>query len=420
MARQMISTIIGKSVKKVAKLRGGGSALPGLVIEKIDPKFIQRTLADLPQGVVIISGTNGKTTTTKIVVELLESVGLKVFTNRTGSNFSRGVAAALLDEVNIRGKLDADIAVLELDEAWAVKFVQIVRPRFSLLLNVMRDQLDRFGEIDNTAALLQKIAEATSDTVVLNRDDPRIFKISEHIQAKKVFFGTTSELLQLMPTDDTLKYGTAVANQSVAADVLLKKINAQQATFQIDNKEIDVDLQLTGVYNLLNAAAAVALARQIAGPEITDTILSALENIKPAFGRGETIYLNGTPIELILVKNPSGFRLALLSFAKNNSTTMIAVNDNYADGRDVSWFWDVDFSLLKNVAIISGARAYDMALRLQYDDISIGKIDTNISKALEDFINTNPDEPKQIFCSYTAMTIIRRLLSEKTDVEEIS
>ena len=420
MARQMISTIIGKSVKKVAKLRGGGSALPGLVIEKIDPKFIQRTLADLPQGVVIISGTNGKTTTTKIVVELLESVGLKVFTNRTGSNFSRGVAAALLDEVNIRGKLDADIAVLELDEAWAVKFVQIVRPRFSLLLNVMRDQLDRFGEIDNTAALLQKIAEATSDTVVLNRDDPRIFKISEHIKAKKVFFGTTSELLQLMPTDDTLKYGTAVANQSVAADVLLKKINAQQATFQIDNKEIDVDLQLTGVYNLLNAAAAVALARQIAGPEITDTILSALENIKPAFGRGETIYLNGTPIELILVKNPSGFRLALLSFAKNNSTTMIAVNDNYADGRDVSWFWDVDFSLLKNVAMISGARAYDMALRLQYDDIPIGKIDTNISKALEDFINTNPDEPKQIFCSYTAMTVIRRLLSEKTDVEEIS
>lgn len=420
MARQMISTIIGKSVKKVAKLRGGGSALPGLVIEKIDPKFIQRTLADLPQGVVIISGTNGKTTTTKIVVELLESVGLKVFTNRTGSNFSRGVAAALLDEVNIRGKLDADIAVLELDEAWAVKFVQIVRPRFSLLLNVMRDQLDRFGEIDNTATLLQKIAEATSDTVVLNRDDPRIFKISEHIQAKKVFFGTTSELLQLMPTDDTLKYGTAVANQSVAADVLLKKINTQQATFQIDNKEIDVDLQLTGVYNLLNAAAAVALARQIAGPEITDTILSALENIKPAFGRGETIYLNGTPIELILVKNPSGFRLALLSFAKNNSATMIAVNDNYADGRDVSWFWDVDFSLLKNVAMISGARAYDMALRLQYDDIPIGKIDTNISKALEDFINTNPDEPKQIFCSYTAMTAIRRLLSGKTDVEEIS
>ena len=419
MARQMISTIIGKSVKKVARLRGGGSALPGLVIEKIDPKFIQRALKDLPQGVVIISGTNGKTTTTKIVVELLESVGLRVFTNRTGSNFSRGVAAALLDEVNLRGKLEADIAVLELDEAWAVKFVQMVRPRFSLLLNVMRDQLDRFGEIDNTASLLQKIAEATTDTVVLNRDDPRIFKISKHIQAKKVFFGTTDELLKLMPTDDSLKYGAAIANQSVNVDVLLKKISGQEATLQIDNKETAVNLKLTGVYNLLNAAAATALARQITGPEVTDTILSALENIKPAFGRGETIFLNGTPIELILVKNPSGFRLALLSFAKNSSATMIAVNDNYADGRDVSWFWDVDFSSLKKVAMISGVRAYDMALRLQYDAVAIEKIDTDITRALDDFINNNPEEPKQIFCSYTAMTAIRRLLSGKTDVEEI-
>lgn len=419
MARQMISTIIGKGVKKVARLRGGGSALPGLVIEKIDPKFIQRTLKDLPQGVVIISGTNGKTTTTKIVVELLESVGLRVFTNRTGSNFSRGVAAALLDEVNLRGKLEADIAVLELDEAWAVKFVQMVHPRFSLLLNVMRDQLDRFGEIDNTASLLQKIAEATTDTVVLNRDDPRIFKISKHIQAKKVFFGTTDELLKLMPTDDSLKYGAAIANQSVNVDVLLKKISGQEATLQIDNKETAVNLKLTGVYNLLNAAAATALARQITGPEVTDTILSALENIKPAFGRGETIFLNGTPIELILVKNPSGFRLALLSFAKNSSATMIAVNDNYADGRDVSWFWDVDFSALKKVAMISGVRAYDMALRLQYDEVAIEKIDTDITRALDDFINDHPEEPKQIFCSYTAMTAIRRLLSGKTDVEEI-
>ena len=419
MARQMISTIIGKGVKKVARLRGGGSALPGLVIEKIDPKFIQRTLKDLPQGVVIISGTNGKTTTTKIVVELLESVGLRVFTNRTGSNFSRGVAAALLDEVNLRGKLEADIAVLELDEAWAVKFVQMVRPRFSLLLNVMRDQLDRFGEIDNTASLLQKIAEATTDTVVLNRDDPRIFKISKNIQAKKVFFGTTDELLKLMPTDDNLKYGAAIANQSVNVDVLLKKISGQEATLRIDNKETAVNLKLTGVYNLLNAAAATALARQITGPEVPDTILSALENIKPAFGRGETIFLNDTPIELILVKNPSGFRLALLSFAKNSSATMIAVNDNYADGRDVSWFWDVDFSALKKVVMVSGVRAYDMALRLQYDEVAIEKIDTDITRALDDFINDHPEEPKQIFCSYTAMTAIRRLLGEKTDVEEI-
>ena len=111
MSRQRLSTMIGKSVKKMAQLRGGGSALPGLVIENIDPNFMQRTLSQLPHGVVVVSGTNGKTTTTKIVVELLESIGLKVFTNRTGSNFSRGVIAALLDAVDIHGKLHADIAV---------------------------------------------------------------------------------------------------------------------------------------------------------------------------------------------------------------------------------------------------------------------------------------------------------------------
>lgn len=420
MQRQMISTIIGKSVKKVAQLRGGGSALPGLVVEKIDPDFIRRTLEDLPQGVVIISGTNGKTTTTKIVVELLESVGMKVFTNRTGSNFSRGVAAALLNEVDIHGKLDADIAVLELDEAWAVKFVKMVQPRFSLLLNVMRDQLDRFGEIDTTAKLLEKIATATIDTVVLNRDDPRIFAISKKIRAKSVFFGTTSELLQLMPTDDTLKSGSARANSRVIADVLLSKIDGQRAVFRISDKNALISTQLTGVYNLLNAAAAIALARQIAGNEVTGALLLALKNIQPAFGRGETIMLHGVPIELILVKNPSGFRLALLSFAHSQAAMMIAINDNYADGRDMSWLWDVDFSKIKAVSTVSGIRAYDMALRLQYDEVPVEKVEPNLAKALDYFIDNNPDEPKQIFCSYTAMTTLRKLLSDKTEVEKIS
>lgn len=420
MQRQMISTIIGKSVKKVAQLRGGGSALPGLVVEKIDPDFIRRTLEDLPQGVVIISGTNGKTTTTKIVVELLESVGMKVFTNRTGSNFSRGVAAALLNEVDIHGKLDADIAVLELDEAWAVKFVKMVQPRFSLLLNVMRDQLDRFGEIDTTAKLLEKIAAATIDTVVLNRDDPRIFAISKKIRAKSVFFGTTSELLQLMPTDDTLKSGSARANSRVIADVLLSKIDGQRAVFRISDKNALISTQLTGVYNLLNAAAAIALARQIAGNEVTGALLLALKNIQPAFGRGETIMLHGVPIELILVKNPSGFRLALLSFAHSQAAMMIAINDNYADGRDMSWLWDVDFSKIKAVSTVSGIRAYDMALRLQYDEVPVEKVEPNLAKALDYFIDNNPDESKQIFCSYTAMTTLRKLLSDKTEVEKIS
>lgn len=153
--------LIGKAVRGASRLlRHGGSAFPGRIVEQIDPGFLARTLADLPYGVVLVSGTNGKTTTTRMVASMLETLGLKVFTNPTGSNFTRGVVSALLTEVPLSGRLDADVAVLELDEAYAVKFVQQVKPRFALLLNVMRDQLDRFGEIDNTARLLERVAEA--------------------------------------------------------------------------------------------------------------------------------------------------------------------------------------------------------------------------------------------------------------------
>ena len=420
MSRQILSTLIGKTVKQAARLRGGGSALPGLVIEKIDPGFIARTLAQIPHGVVVISGTNGKTTTTKIVVELLEAAGLKVFTNRTGSNFSRGVAAALLGEVDMRGRLDADIAVLELDEAWAVKFVQLVPPRYSLLLNVMRDQLDRFGEIDTAAGFLAKIAQATTDTVVLNRDDPRIYRLHQNTAANVAFFGTTDQLLELMPTDDALKTGQAQANQTAPADVLLTDIDKQLATFHIDNAKHAVRMRLNGVYNLLNAAAALSLVRQIMGEkaELT-TLLGALSDVAPAFGRGETIVIDGTPIELILVKNPSGFRLSLLSFADGTADTMIAINDNYADGRDVSWLWDVNVSRLEQVAVVSGVRAHDMALRLEYDDITPEIIEPDLAAALEKLLAHHPRRPKHIYCTYTAMLRLRKLLAIKTDVEAI-
>lgn len=420
MVRQLVTTTIGKAVRAGMRLRGGGSALPGLVVEKIDRGFIARTLRDLPHGVVVISGTNGKTTTTKIVVELLEAAGLKVFTNRTGSNFSRGVAAALLGEVDGRGRLNADIAVLELDEAWAVKFVQMVRPRYSLLLNVMRDQLDRFGEIDTAAGFLGKIAEETTDTVVLNRDDPRVYRLHEQTQAKARYFGLTTELLQLMPTDDALKAGGASANDAVPAEVLLTQVGHQRASFVLDGQAHEVSVDLRGVYNLLNAAAALSLVRVIMPDTPVQTLSTALSQVQPAFGRGETIYYRGAPIDLLLVKNPSGFRLSLLSFAGRERHTMIAINDNYADGRDMSWLWDVDFTALQQVALVSGSRAHDMALRLGYDEVSVGAVEEALAAALDQFLANQPEAPKQIFCSYTAMTTLRKLLAAKTEVEDIS
>lgn len=417
-------TFLGKAVRYIARLRGGGSALPGLFVETIDPHFIRDTLASLPYGIVLISGTNGKTTTTKMVVELCEGQGLKVFTNRTGSNFARGVAAALLGEIDRKGKLDADIAILELDEAHAVHFVGSILPRYSLLLNVMRDQLDRFGEIDSTANMLRQIAESTTEAVVLNREDPRVAAIADTLGDKPVhYFGLDSSLQELFPSDDDLHGKTRIHQEDIVADVILKKFSGNHATFTINDQHVSTDLKLEGIYNIYNAAAALALTRVIVGSSLDQKkLIESLAEVTPAFGRGEKLIVHGQPLELVLVKNPSGFRLSLASFDPVGYATMIAVNDNYADGRDMSWLWDVEFESLRKqgVAEISGIRAYDMALRMQYDEVDVSHVSTDLAASLHHFIVSNQQQPKRIYCTYTAMLALRRELAKITKVETVS
>ncbi|HTK39913.1 MAG TPA: MurT ligase domain-containing protein [Patescibacteria group bacterium] len=427
--RTRSTVAVGKTIKQLMRLRGGGSALPGLVAERIDPDFMRRCLAQLPHGVVLISGTNGKTTTTKMVVELLESQNLKVFTNRTGSNFTRGVTAALLGEVNSRGELDADIAVLELDEAHAVHFVRRVKPTYSLFLNVLRDQLDRFGEIDHTAQLLRKIAEATTDGIVLNRDDPRLGAPAfiKDLTVKSVrTYGVSTKLLQQFPSDEQMRDADAVVvtshHPTLRDDTSLEAIRDTTAAIQFGSTTHEVTLKLKGIYNIQNAVGAIALVRMIMGKALqVPAMLSSLAAVEPAFGRGETIMVDGTPLELVLVKNPSGFRLSLSSFNPEHTATMVAINDNYADGRDMSWLWDVDFDRLKaGVDVIGGIRAYDMALRLQYDEIEVRHVEVSLPRALREFLAHNTDQAKRIYCTYTAMLQLRRELSKIADVKVVS
>ena len=426
----LIPTTIGKSVRHVSRLRGGGSALPGLVVEKLDPNYLKKSLANLPFGVVVISGTNGKTTTTKIVVELLESAGLKVFTNKTGSNFTRGVIASMLAENNISGKIKADIAVLELDEAHAIHFINQVQPRYSLLLNVMRDQLDRFGEVDYTASLLEKIAQKTTEKVITNREDTRLVQFADKIDKNKLdLFGLAPSLKDKFPNDDELYGDSTSSNLPVSVELSsAKKHKASFTFYDYDSKKsptkntYSTSLKLEGIYNIFNATAALALVREILNNKISnEELVNNLGEIEPAFGRGETIMVNDTPLELVLVKNPAGFQLGLNSFSPKGYNTMIALNDAHADGRDLSWLWDVNFNLLKkgNIEMLSGIRAYDMALRLSYDDIPFKHVETDLKTALEKFLENSNGTPKRIFCSYTAMREIRHLLEKITDVKNV-
>ena len=433
--RSRLTVALGRTARLAARMRGGGSggtAFPGLVMERTDPGFLERTLSRLPRGVIVVSGTNGKTTTTKMVVQLLREQGLKVFTNRTGSNFVRGVLAALLTDVDAAGNLDADIAVLELDEAHAVHFVAQIRPRACLLLNVMRDQLDRFGEIDYTASLLHSIAKATSDVVVLNGDDPRLAAPAflEDVTARVVSFGAGEDLRPLFLSDDDLRTGLASPRdrgEGPGPRVTLEAINGQRATVRVDGASHEVDFAIPGVHNLLNACAALGVVLEVLGEDADlPGLLATLGTVQAAFGRGEVLTLDGRPVQLSLVKNPAGFRMGLLSAAAQaqaGEVVVVAINDEYADGRDMSWLWDVDFTALRanGVAVITGVRAWDMALRLRYDDVEVTDVEPDLRKAvaLMRRAATDADRPMRIFTTYTAMLALRSILGEMTDVEEV-
>ena len=405
------SILLGKLLLKLARLRGGGSAFPGLIVEKTDPHLLRDVLSSLPLGVVLILGTNGKTTTTKMTAGILEGRGLRVFTNKTGSNFVRGILSSLLDRIRPDGSLDADIAVLELDEAHSVRFLQAAPVDYVLVLNVQRDQLDRYCEIDHTAALLGKTAAGARKAVILNREDPLVRTLPGK---NRIFYGLSQDLKDLFPSDQDLLSQAEADKEAEAlpADVVLEAMDRDRALYRIGEETFSCSLSLEGAYNAFNAAGALALCRQILPDPPPQDLLQPLSEVTSAFGRGEILTLGEAEVRLLLVKNPSAFRQSLLSFGSGPDPVMIVINDFDADGRDISWLWNVDFSGLEKVHTVSGTRAPEMALRLKYDQGETGHVNTDLPGALRTFME-GPG-PRRIFATYTAMLEIRRLLTGRS------
>lgn len=410
-----------------AGLRASGrkaTALPGLVVEKVFPAFLPRQLARLRDGVVVVSGTNGKTTTTKMVATILSS-RYQVLTNDTGGNFVRGTITAVLDAASWTGRVPADVAVFELDEAHAVRFCRIHQPRRLLLLNVLRDQLDRFGEIDTTARLLGTVARATTDEVVLNRDDPRLAALAASIPARISYFGVAAELRAMFPTDDELyeaetEAGTnpSYTEPEPAAELLTVELGATtEMRLRIADATEDITLLAEGAHNAQNAAAAAAIA--VTFGMSPAEIAAGLRAVQPAFGRGQSYDIRGRRVVLQLVKNPGGFRQSLRTVAGLKPVvTVIAINDDYADGRDMSWLWDVEFATALQGAsgrlVTSGARAADMALRLQYDQVAVDQVEPELIAAMRAAVDqAAPGEVVLIFATYTAMWQLHGVLTDE-------
>ncbi len=406
---------LGKVTLLVLRLLGRrGNALPGLVVEKVFPRYLATAMTGLPEGVVVVTGTNGKTTTTKMVATLLGE-RYRVLTNDTGSNFVRGAITATVEHASWSGRLPYDVAVFELDEAWAVRFVEKVPPRRALLLNVMRDQLDRFGEIDTTAKLLGAVAAATTGEVVLNRDDERVAALAADTSARVSYYGVAPALRELFPNDEEL-YGGAVHVSALPAVVELQALPTPAhpaATLRIDGVDHDVLLRAEGPHNAQNACGAAALGLT-AGLD-SETVLAGLAKVSPAFGRGQSFTVDGRSVVLQLVKNPAGFRQILRTVdTAPPDALVVVINDDYADGRDVSWLWDVDFTALAGLPArrsTSGTRAGDMALRLHYDEVAVDEVEPDLEKAVRAAVAAvDAGGRVVVFSTYTAMWALHAIL----------
>jgi UDP-N-acetylmuramyl tripeptide synthase len=418
--RRIAGTLLGKSVASAVKLRGksGGQAMPGLVVETVVPGYLGAMLGQLPDGVVVITGTNGKTTTTKMVVELLEANGRSVLTNATGSNLTRGIISSVSQQAGKTGKLAFDIAVFELDEAYARQFTDVVKPTWVLALNASRDQLDRFGEVDMVAKLIAETMLAATSGMVVNADDKRLSARAVQADVPVVYFGVAPKLLSFFPRDDELVSvsgsKTLPTSPPVTLAVELSDFRDATATYTVAGETFQTTLSVTGQHNFQNAAGALALTHALLPDVPIHALAARLADVQPAFGRGQIYSLkDGSSLQLTLVKNPASFRQGLASYVRPDTTTMIAINDNLADSRDMSWLWDIDFSSLADstIALTTGSRAVDMALRLSYDQIAVSTIEPHIDQALTAFC-TQPGD-KVIFASYTAMMRLHALLEKQ-------
>lgn len=371
---------------------------------------------------MFVMGTNGKTTTTKIITELLEAEGKRVLTNATGSNLTRGIISGILQHATWGGNLRADLAVFEVDEAYAKRLINQVQLKWVLALNVSRDQLDRFGEVDAVAKMLANTMDAAKKGVVTNADDPYLSAIGTRLAAKGrnvTFFGADRSLQRHFPSENliaSVEHGLAITNTNPnrpQPQIELSNFYKQNVTYVIRDKPYRTHSNLVDPHNYLNAAAALALVTQLLPNTPIAVHLKNMIKITPAYGRGEIFKLgNGSAVQLTLVKNPASFFQALASHQAAGCDIMIAINDNYADSRDVSWLWDVDFSRLKEEAhiISSGRRAADMALRLHYDGIAARSV-PDMEEALELLLRSS--KRKVIFATYTAMLRLYNLLKKR-------
>jgi lipid II isoglutaminyl synthase (glutamine-hydrolysing) len=423
--------------------RSGGTTAPGRLLLKASPGALRRMSRELEAGSVLVSATNGKTTTAAMIAAALERAGRPVVHNRAGSNMSWGVATALLDAGRERGQL----GLFEVDEAWLPPVARAVTPRLLLLSNLFRDQLDRYGELE---LLADRWAELVGELdgrarFVLNADDPLVADLGRE-RGGVTYFGVDddSQALPGMQHAADSKHcrncghayeyeavymghlgryrcpncGRARPELAVAATrVELEGMDGSRLTLRTPSGEVELRLPLPGLYNVYNAVAAAATALELGVP--LPTVAEALEGFGGAFGRVETIPVDGRQLSILLIKNPAGANevLRTLTLEDGELDLWMALNDKIADGRDVSWIWDADFEVLAGRVrrvTCSGTRAEEMALRLKYAGVDADlEVEPDLGDSLDAAVRSATGERVYALPTYTALLDLRDLLADR-------
>ncbi|MCC6174711.1 MAG: Mur ligase family protein [Chloroflexi bacterium] len=429
--------------------RGGGTVIAGHVVPRIDPTTLTTVTRRLRHGSIIVSGTNGKTTTTRLISHILGLAGLRPLHNRAGANLVSGLVSAVVQQTDVAGWPRADVGLFEVDEATVPAALRSIRPRAILLTNIFRDQLDRYGEVHYVAGLWQRaLAHLSADTTLaLNADDPLVASLGCERTRQPLYFGLSDPSVgtttvphasdaRICPACgvrfryDVAYYGhlgryicpsCGFARPDAQVDGTRVALHGDSGSYVVARTplgELQARISLPGLYNVYNALAAVTTCLAL-GVDLS-TIREGLESFSAAFGRLERIPVDGREVFLALVKNPVGFGEVLRTILddRKERTLLIAINDHFADGTDISWLWDVDFEQLpgrvKEVVCV-GTRADDMAVRLKYalvpEDRIVVEPDPRraLAAALERAV---PGETVYVLPTYTAMLEIRDVLRQ--------
>lgn len=429
--------------------RGGGTVIAGHVVPRIDPTALRTVTRRLRHGSVLVSGTNGKTTTTRLISHILLQGEIHAMHNRAGANLVTGLVSAVVAQTTLGGWPRADVGLFEVDEATVPAALREIRPRAVLLTNIFRDQLDRYGEVHFVADLWEKaIKHLPADTtLVLNADDPLVATLGRGQLDGAIYFGVGDASVgsgesphasdaRICPACGTAfayavhfyghlgQYacptcGLARPAATVeATSVTLRGIRGSEVVFRTPLGEIRTTLSMPGLYNVYNALAATAVCLSMGLP--LATIQAGLESFTAAFGRLERVQMGDRELFLALVKNPVGFGEVLRTILSDEQerTLLIAINDNFADSTDISWLWDVDFERLEGhvkTAVCVGTRAEDMAVRLKYANVPQDRILVEadprraVTLALE---RSAPGETIYVLPTYTAMLELREVLRQ--------